>query len=71
MSKFHLVTDLQKVQVRLDIKRLIDENNVLKNQCEMNCTSEKYFVLELISQGQNFCPSRYSKVYAKNKLEIN
>lgn len=32
----YLLTDLNNLRVRLDIKRLIDENNVLKNQSDQH-----------------------------------
>ena len=69
-SKFLPHTDLERMQVRIDIKRLIDENLVLKNQSEPNCVAEIYFTLDLISHGQCFSPKKYSKVYPK-KLELN
>ena len=64
-TKFYPHTDLERTQVRIDIKRLIDENNVLKNQSEPNCVNEIYFTMDLISHGQSASPRKYSKVYPK------
>jgi hypothetical protein len=40
----YLTTDLSNLRVRIDIKRLIDENHVLKNQSSQNSINEMYFV---------------------------
>jgi hypothetical protein len=32
----YLISDLKNLRVRLDVKRIIDENNVLKNQSTLN-----------------------------------
>lgn len=40
----YLLNDLNNIRVRFDIKRVIDENNVLKNQTSsQNCINEIFF----------------------------
>jgi hypothetical protein len=64
----YLTTDLRDLRVRLDIKRLIDENHVLKNQSSQNSINEMYFVFEIISHNEKYSPQKYSKVYNPQKL---
>jgi Uma2 family endonuclease len=66
----YLLGDIGSLRVRIDIKRLIDENNVLKNQSTPNSTNEIYFVFELISHNHIDSPKKYSKTYPQ-KLELN
>lgn len=66
----YLLSDLSNLRVRLDMKRLIDENGVLKNQIAETSTNEIYFVFELITHNEVYSPKKYSKIYPK-KLELN
>lgn len=67
----YLLSDIGSLRVRLDMKRLIDENNVLKNQISNQHTiNEIYFVFELISHNEIYSPKKYSKTYPQ-KLELN
>lgn len=60
----YLLNDLNNIRVRFDIKRVIDENNVLKNQtASQNCINEIFFTFELISHNEIYSPKKYSKTY--------
>lgn len=63
-TSYHL-SDLSNLRVRLDIKRLIDENGILKNQITETSTNEIYFVFELITHNEVYSPKKYSKIYPK------
>lgn len=67
----YLLNDLNNIRVRFDIKRVIDENNVLKNQTSsQNCINEIFFTFELISHNEIYSSMKYSKTYPQ-KLELN
>lgn len=59
----YLLSDMNNMRIRLDIKRLIDENNVLKNQSTQHSINEIYFVFELISHNEICTTQKYSKIY--------
>lgn len=61
----YLLSDLNNLRVSLDMKRLIDENGVLKNQITQTSTNEIYFVFELITHNEVYSPKKYSKIYPK------
>jgi hypothetical protein len=67
---YYQLSDLGKIPVRIDIKRLIDVNNVLNNEIVSDAINEIYFTLEMISHSKICSATQYSKISIM-KLEIN
>lgn len=47
-----LLSELSQVRVRINLKRIIDENGILKNEIAANSSNEVYFSLQLYSHGK-------------------
>lgn len=63
-----LLGELTQIKVKINLLRIIDENNILKNYISANALHEVYFTLQLYTHSAPQGPPFSSHFYAPMKL---